>query len=832
MRRASVHVSLPAVLALAIAAVALPQAAPAEWDWGEVVAGKSYASRLRVFNKCTTDVVVSISHSVPGLSMPTTAAIPPGMSDVLATMTVPMNAHGKLKGQVTVVFPGKDNPPCLPGEQIYLVKGTVIDPGGGRGGGDSGGGGTNARTPGDASQPRRSSYDEALKWFQDGRDLANEARDAQLNRDNAAAHAFAAKALDRLQAARTALEEGLKNGDIGEQAGMALRDFIAQCDEAARKTFNETAPAPGTPANPGASSPGTSNPVVVEPGTPGATPPVTAPGKPTGPSIPRPAGGGTAPPPPGGGGTKPRPPAGGGTTARPPKPDDDDPRDEPPPVIYGEEIDEDGPVGVLVVRDDDDWVPWFRGFTTVTAKIYQRDARRPGVWLPSPSMKRHITLRFVRRSSEPGRNMNTDLEDGPQNAPDLFMGQQHHRGAKCSDDPMQLAEYGTCRTLEEENEYIFRISSHDDGAYGAVEAACDGCVALRPVGSKRFGRSGGFPIGIEEPDPEKRATLVPRDDNGNRISDGYPAEKERGTLATEDEDDYPKGNGTKGDGFSAYEEYRGFLDAFDEHFRTSWTRKNLFVENLEGYPLFRFIEASELDVVRLRDTQHRQRVVNYNHGFAHLVDQHALRLISSPELNDAVGRSDGLGPPKNVENTRIFIRRFRYGAVSTRGRRTDTFMPGTVDTIAGGTATRTLGEIVAHELGHGVGMRHHGDSKTFEEWWLPPAPAGEATQARGNRHTGATLCGYTLPAIVLFGHKHNQASGNLICLMRYPHHGVAFKQEDGSVDCRGSSPSADSFCERPDGTGWNSGDRVAGHAARGNCKAQIVVNDRFGGGAP
>jgi hypothetical protein len=791
MRSASVRIGLLCAVALSAGAAARHAADPGIWDWGEVEAGKSYASSLRVANKCDTDAVVSISHNLPNLVMPSTATIPPGLSNVKAMMTVPVNAHGKLTGQVTVQFSGHDSPPCLAGVQIYLVTGRILNTGGGSG-----------RPPVGGNQPGRpSAHDEALGNFHAGRDLANGARDAQRAGDLAAAHALAAKALDKLQGARDALEAGLENGGIGERAGTALREFIAETDKAAREILDATALQGGTA------------PVVSQPGDTATE---------IGPTRTRSPGGNT-----------------GGTTVRPPsKPGgDDDPRDEPPPVIYGEEIDEDGPIGVLVVRDDDEWVPWFRGFTTVTAKLYQRDARRPGVWLPSPAAKRRIALTFVRRSNEPGRNLNTDLEEGPQDAPDLFMGQQHHWGAECTDDPLGLAQYGTCTTLEDENDFVFRIMSHDDGAYGAVEASCDRCVPLRPIGPKRFGRGGAFPIGLEEPVREKRAALVPRDDNGNQIADGYVLEKMYVVLATDDDEDEPVGNGTKGDGLSAYEEYRGFLNVAGEHVRTSWTRKDVFVENLEGLPTGTFQEASGLDVHEIDDTQHRQRVINFNSRFARLVDQHGLRLWTEDLGKSRLGGSK-IGPPRNVPGVFINLQRFTTamtadgleGTHSHRFTRTDAFKPRLPDHIAGGTAIFTLSDVVAHEMGHAVGMRHHGDSEVYEEWWQPPARENEATQQRGPRHTSEQLCGYTLPAPVVFGHKHNQSSGDLVCLMRYPTQGVAFKQEDGSVQCRGRSPARDSFCERPDGTGWNQGNRVAGHAARGNCKGQIVVNDSYQGG--
>lgn len=802
MRSASARfVSLAAGLSLA--AAALQGSGPATWAWGELEAGKSYPSVLRVSNKCEAPAVVSISHNLPMLSMPSTATVPPGVSDVKAAIAIPPGAHGEITGQITVRFPGSLTPPCEAATQIYLVAGRIANagaagPGGGRGAGNA----PETREPSTGS-----SYDDALDSFHAGRDLTDDARDAQRDGDGAAAHALAGKALDELQDARDVLEEGLKNGEIGEQAGTVLRDYIAEYDRAAREILAETAPEGGSPP------PGPDSAKAGQGGSPARA--------------------GSA------GATIARAPAMGGTTARPPaKPGSDDPRDAPPPVTYGEGIDSGVRVGVLVVRDDDAWVPAFGSTTGVTAKIYELDPERPGVWLPSRSVTRQITVTFVRRSDEPGRNMNTSLDEGPRRSPDLLFDPRHQFGATCSDDPTGRGHHGTCRTDEEENAFGFRITSEDDGAFGAVDASCDGCVQLRPIGPKRFGANRAFPIGIEEADPDARAALVPRDDNGNRISDGYAQEKTHVTLATDDLDDAPAGNGTSGDGLSAYEEYRGFTDVSDRHVRTSWTRKDLFVENLEGLPLFTFLTASGLNVHEIGERQHETRVINFNYGFAHLVNQHALRLLSGTLPDDIVGESSGFGPPKKVARVTIDVNEFSGttrgpggldGRLTTGTGRTDSFRPALPEVIAGGNTVITLSQVVAHELGHAVGMRHHGNSRTHEEWWLPPAPAGEATRQRGQRHTSERLCGYTLPAPVLFGQKHNQASGDLICLMRYPNHGVAFKQEDGSVQCRGRNPAADAFCERSEGTGWNRGNRVAGNAAHGNCKGQIIVNDRFGG---
>lgn len=109
-------------------------------------------------------------------------------------------------------------------------------------------------------------YDDTRERFRLGRDLANDARDADLNGDDRAKE-LAAEALAELERARAALKSGVASGDIGPESAKLFDEYITAYESQVR---------------------------VVS--TPGPTVPLTP------------------------------PPA-------------DDPRDAPPPVIFGEEID-------------------------------------------------------------------------------------------------------------------------------------------------------------------------------------------------------------------------------------------------------------------------------------------------------------------------------------------------------------------------------------------------------------------------------------------------------------------------------------------------------------
>lgn len=114
------------------------------------------------------------------------------------------------------------------------------------------------------------------------------------------------------------------------------------------------------------------------------------------------------------------------------------------------------------------------------------------------------------------------------------------------------------------------VTAMDYGAVGQLRAfAKTGCGGWQPA-TIVFGR-------------ERRSALdIPIDEDANLMADSldaYLGESGR------DDDNEPVGNGMKGDGLTAFEEYRGFLTSggdcadpkVDQHVRTALDRKDLFV---------------------------------------------------------------------------------------------------------------------------------------------------------------------------------------------------------------------------------------------------------------
>src|SRR4029077_2112311 len=109
-------------------------------------------------------------------------------------------------------------------------------------------------------------------------------------------------------------------------------------------------------------------------------------------------------------------------------------------------------------------------------------------------------------------------------------------------------------------------------------------------------KCGGWePVRIHVGGQDRDFVTVPMDENNNLIADRM---EEPNNGITEwsyagdpgsDDDKYPKGDGTPGDGLTLFEEYRGFMTAsnffesacqdrgYDDHIRTDPAQKDLFV---------------------------------------------------------------------------------------------------------------------------------------------------------------------------------------------------------------------------------------------------------------
>ncbi|HKS38225.1 MAG TPA: hypothetical protein VJW76_13595 [Verrucomicrobiae bacterium] len=359
-------------------------------------------------------------------------------------------------------------------------------------------------------------------------------------------------------------------------------------------------------------------------------------------------------------------------------------------------------------------------------------------------------------------------------------------------------------------------------------------------------------VGYLKADPARSTNiLLPKRQGTSEIADAWKDQHQVRDLADDDDsDNTPVGDEHKGDGFSLYEEYRGFAEN-QRHIRTNPEVKDLFVRDQIGgaavkEQIILFRRTSELDVHhKLRPGEMAVDArMNFNHGHAHLHDQHGLYVRGRPEQT---GSSEAI--------TRAG---FDTNMISTPG--TTSRIELDLDEI--GLDLRDLNNIrifrelavdsLAHELGHGCSVYHHGDSDepTFLLRQFDPAGNSFLIAADGNNarvvfEDGVTsvtrsyvTVGTNQILVLNTGARQGQHSGNMDCIMRY--HGADFfpSQADPQHLFYRFNPedqhSRTLFCESGAGTKANASAPGKpwprfGNAAdkRGNCKHQLCVNDYY-----
>ena len=301
------------------------------------------------------------------------------------------------------------------------------------------------------------------------------------------------------------------------------------------------------------------------------------------------------------------------------------------------------------------------------------------------------------------------------------------------------------------------ITTMDFGAHGElqvyVSSKCGG--GWVPVEVVKVGDTTGT-VGI---------TLPPDDADGNFIPDWLKAYS--GLAPLEDKDGQPVGDGTAGDGFTAFEEYRGFITQVGtscnsplhvKHVRTDPAVKDLFIHSSDPV-LWRaavsgFDKASGLASHMICPKQYVNddtRVVNFTmqldpgegiRGAKLTQDfpQHGLHLV-----NERLAGENGMqfprpgadfGPPRNTDRVAVDLAAVFLFAFIQR--------------------------TTIHELGHAVGIRHHGDRNLRGPVVLLNMPSCLSWEMSEGTVAGDHACLATFIAL-----RGEQNSGNAECPMKY-----------------------------------------------------------------
>ena len=330
-------------------------------------------------------------------------------------------------------------------------------------------------------------------------------------------------------------------------------------------------------------------------------------------------------------------------------------------------------------------------------------------------------------------------------------------GAKDADYDMRLAAVsggtlsGNEQTLEvsdpKRNEagHVYaevQIDSYDFGGRASLRAVCtlaDG----REVEGVMKGADG-----------DQEMPRLPKMKSSGWIADSWRQKNNAVNLADDDDEEKVDGQPLNGDGFTLYEEYRGWVHK-GKHLEGDPKRKDFFVRNKigadakGGIALFDRVsklrthaELRATEMIELATTETEsvadskgERIMNWNHRDApHRVDQHAVILINTTGFRSSGAATQG------VYNDDKVNRAFRpgkalYVRVEERARSDGTFSTNESTSkynLSERDAAFAYDRGVAHELLHAVGVDHHGEGEQARSAYFQAAsdPMNSTHRAR------------------------------------------------------------------------------------------------------
>ncbi len=462
--------------------------------------------------------------------------------------------------------------------------------------------------------------------------------------------------------------------------------------------------------------------------------------------------------------------------------------------------------GVKLSHPDLTWLPEEINSLELKSELMYKD----GDWKPALShMCRIHYFELMNVSTEKGVCLNAPVPKDADDCRDLKLKNESKHEAfddtkgagKCDKKEM----YQQARTQQPEKEYNIKIYSLDFGSYGFLRSFANVNKKTSLEGKPVYISIPWKKTDVTHPNGRLKKTeyadnrvTIPHDIDENRIADGGWTSTGKVDLPDPadnkvDEDDKPTGDSFKGDGFTTYEEYRGFkisTKAGVVHQRINYEVKDIFIQNESPLPISLYDEISELDAHEITPEQyisHEKRFVNFNFNkTTHLsYEQRGLHLKDHGTHSSLLGIAYSSTGQPTVPNAEIEIKVFTtkiHAVVDAKNK-------GVADKDKLSYADK-LAAIVAHELLHGNNVCHHGEGD--------PDVEKSSDLINGLR------------------------SGNVGCVMRYDNVGTPLSKIP-------EKPGTD-MCTSAGGTGYNAGGQRFRNAAsgRGNCKGQIRVSGAGG----
>ncbi|MGE5530950.1 MAG: hypothetical protein ACM3VW_02375 [Bacteroidota bacterium] len=430
-----------------------------------------------------------------------------------------------------------------------------------------------------------------------------------------------------------------------------------------------------------------------------------------------------------------------------------------------------------------------------------------------------FTFKLLDTSKEPGSCLNSPWND---TEPDLKILKRDNGGLAKIDDDGQSA-----RSKEKLTECPISISCLDGGGYGRLQIEAD--------------LSDGPTVIAFLEDGGSEQVSLPYDEDSNHIADAWEDDKGvKGQSGEVDDEQDPPGDRTNGDGFTLWEEYRGFLED-GKHIRGNPKKKDYFIADTvggrikPGIKLFKDISKLEVHSDLTVEELGTDRVINRNHADGpHVVNQHGI-LLGQRETDGTCEAISGLLEPSTPKDIVEVVIDPQVASVKN----------------VGGKSYDLISSFVAHELLHACCVWHHGQNDR-NVWWKEEAEAdghrevyeyasaddaghpekGTRIAPRWENETALATTNWTAAKLVWLGMPGGQHSGCEDCVMRYdcsngyPGGIVRYRLKQTEQEIPGMGLCADAA-----GTGVNDSSRRPrsryGGATKGNCVDQIRVKDPF-----
>jgi len=431
---------------------------------------------------------------------------------------------------------------------------------------------------------------------------------------------------------------------------------------------------------------------------------------------------------------------------------------------------------LILTKCDKSWLPEDKNSVKIAVK---------GDGLYGEKVKFRFTLFEI--TSEPGTCMNSKDED---KEPDLDF--YHPDNSETKFSTIERTKDGfIAETAKEVKNTTITVASRDFGAWGKLKAEAGYPGMWLPILTENG----------------KTYITIPLDESGgkeNQIADKFEKDNnlDAGVDPLLDEED----PGKRGDGLSAYEEYRGFfIGRGNPHHRTNPKEPDLFVFT-ESNSLKQHLRAirnnfpAGIQVHLINHLQYKNIMeINPNNNLHNLVVQHGLRMLEKALEEGVLGETLGeCDSPESCLYISVDIERHN---------------------LFPNFKIRYLYNTIVHEIMHGISLDHHGRDHMF---------ISQAADFYVHQSVGA----YTH----YFALYDGASSGDVRCVMSYGQ-SEYYQNAQGqiAVNAQGRPiPFIDTIskirynhlCTGKNGTGAGENLQL-GPAAKGECITQVQISDRI-----